>query len=174
MPFLRPLVIINIFCLFMLSSGAQPPGWKSGKYGKISFNYPPAWQMTRESQGQRTRVTLTPDSMQTMSTKMFEISEIPLDNTHTFADFKPYIASVFSENKEVEGKVLKIEEISFKGHRCIYLDVVQNKLPNKVYGIDAGNVIYLVMIYPRRYIKIADPAMERDETAILNSFIVDQ
>lgn len=102
------------------------------------------------------------------------MSEIPLDKTHTFADFKPYIVSVFSGNNNVGGKVRKVEEISFKGHRCIYLDVVQNSLPNKVYGIEVGNFIYVVIMYPRRYIKIPDPVMEKDETSILNSFAFGQ
>ncbi len=97
------------------------------------------------------------------------ISPLLLRSTRRLESDHKAVASLITSGSDA--KVVKTEEITFKGHKCIYADVIQNGLPNKMYGIDAGKVLYLVIMYPRRYIKVPDAAMERDETMILNSFV---
>ncbi len=67
------------------------------------------------------------------------------------------------------GKILKSEEITFKGHKSMYAEIIASSLPTKVYGVDAGDYIYVIVLTRRRYSKIADAGLERDGTGILNS-----
>lgn len=51
----------------------------------------------------------------------------------------------------------------------MYAEGVMNGLPVKVYALDELLYIYILLLTERRYIETADPALERDESAILNS-----
>ena len=56
----------------------------------------------------------------------------------------------------------------------MYAEIIQSSLPAKVYGINAGTKIYIVVLLQRRHVNIPDPKIEKDETAILNSITIDQ
>ncbi len=165
---MKKLLIYVIFCVPVLASYAQSSAWKSARYGKISLSYPPTWHMTKETRGSRSLVTLTPDSMQQLSMRMIEIFELPLEG-HSFADFKNNYVSMLKARSEDPINITKTDVITFKDHKAVYAELIRNSLPNKLYGIDGGTNIYVFLVLPRRYSTIADPAMERDEKAIMNS-----
>jgi len=130
--------------------------------------------MTREAHGEQTRVTLTPDSMQNLAMRIIEIIDLPLSGSHTYANFKSNFTSILEAQPDAGIKVTKNEEITFKGHKTMYADIIRSSLPGKVYAIDGGTDIYLLFVLLRRHITVADPALERDEKTILNSIAFDQ
>ncbi len=169
MPFLRLLPITIVFYLFGFTVKTQLPGWKSVKCGKASLNFPGTWHMTRETRGAQVRVTLTPDSMQQLTMRMFEIIYLPMGGEHNYAWFKKNFASMLQPYVDQGGKILKTTEITFKGHTSMYAEMIASSLPVKVYGINGGSEIYLIVLTQRRYVKVADPGLERDGNGILNS-----
>jgi len=56
----------------------------------------------------------------------------------------------------------------------MYAELLDHHLPMKVYGIEDEGYIHLLIFTSRRYIQVADPALERDETGILNSITFDK
>jgi hypothetical protein len=169
MPFLRLLLVIAIFYSSPFSGSAQPPGWTSLTYNKATLNYPNSWHVVRESRGQHTRVTMTPDSMQQLAMRMVTMYDVPTDEKHNFAFFKKNFSSILQPSIGSDGKILKTEDITFKGHDAIYAEVTADSLPIKVYYIDAGTDMYMVLVTQRRYSEVADPGLERDGMGILNS-----
>jgi hypothetical protein len=171
---LRRLLIAAVFCPLAFAGYAQSSDWKSVRYGKITLRYPPTWHMNKEANGERTRVTLTPDSMQQLTMRMVLIYELPLGSDHSYESFKKDFPAMVRAQTDGETKFLKTDEITLKGHKCMYTEVIQNSLPVKVFGINGGTAIYAVVLLSRRYSSTPDPGMERDETAILNSISFDQ
>ena len=169
MPILRVLSIIVVMSCLAFGGRAQQTSWKSLKLNKVSVNYPPSWHLTRETRGAQVRVTLTPDSMQQLTMRMFEIMELPLDGEHNYAYFKKEFPTILKPWVDQGGKILKSEEITFKNHTSMYAEIIASSLPTKVYGVDAGDYIYVIVLTRRRYSKIADPGLERDGMGILNS-----
>jgi hypothetical protein len=174
MPFLRQLLIALVCCALAVSGRAQSSSWKSMKFGKVSLHYPPTWTNTKATFNGQTRVTLTPDSMKDLSMRIVEFFELPLDGTFTYANFKSGFASLLKAQPDAGIKVPKCEEITFKEHKTMYAEAMRKGLPTKVYAIDGGTRIYLFFLLPRRYSTVPDPALERDEKAILNSITFDQ
>ena len=140
------------------------------KYGKAVFSYPHSWRMTSEKKGQVTLVSVTPDSMKNLTMKMVEVFDLPTDAEHNFAFFKKNFTMIIQSTIGTEGKILKTQETTFKEHKTMYAEAISSSLPIKVYGVNAGAHICVVILTQRRYSQIPDPAMERDEAAILNSF----
>jgi len=169
MPSLRHLFAVIVIASLTVTSQAQTAGWKSVIYGRISLHYPPTWHLTRDSRGAQTRISLTPDSMQNLTMRMFEAFELPSTAEHNYAFLKTNFTALIKTGVSEDAKFVKTEEISFKGHKCMHAEVISSGLPTSVYGIDAGADIYLIMITRRRYSQKADPGIERDGTAILNS-----
>lgn len=169
MPFLRQPLIAFLCCALAIRGHAQSPSWKSLSYGKITLHYPPTWHMTKEARGRQARVTLTPDSMQHLTMRIVEFIGLPTDDSHNYASFKSGFVSLLEAQPDAGMKVTKSEEITFKDHKTMYAEVMRNSLQTKVYGIDGGTYIYLFFLLPRRYSAVPDPALERDEKAILNS-----
>ena len=112
--------------------------------------------------------------MQRLTMRMFEMMEIHVDSAHGYSYFKKSFNTLLHPNAESPTKVLKTEEITFKAHNCMYAEMTNNSLPQKVYAIDAGKIIYLIILTESRYSKIADPKMKRDGMAILQSITLDQ
>ena len=106
--------------------------------------------------------------------KVLAIFELPLGGDHTYAAFKSNFAAILNSDKDLPTKVLKTEEISFKGHKTIYAEIIRSSLPAKVYAIDAGNSIYLIFLLRSRHVNTPDPKMEKEETTILNSISIDK
>lgn len=166
---MRPLFIALLITTLTLTTHAQTSAWKSTTYGKVSLRYPPTWHLARYDRGIQTHISITPDSMKNLLMQMFEVWELPTSAEHNYAFFKANLAPILRNATAPDATVVKKEEISFKGHKCVRTEMLSGSLPTTVYGVDAGTAIYLVVLTPRRYIKIADPGMERDERAILNS-----
>jgi hypothetical protein len=167
------IVAITLCCLALVGRG-QSANWKTLQCSKVSLTYPPTWHLTEERRGAQRRYTLTPDSMQHLTMRMFELLELPLGGDHDYAYFKKNFKLLLHPNDEVTTKILKTGEITFKGHNCMYAEMTNLSLPQKVYGIDAGNVVYLIIVTERRYIRVADPGLERDGKAILNSIAISE
>ena len=168
------LLFAALACFLTSATYGQAPAWKSLRYGKVSLNYPPTWRTTKESHEGQTHVTLTPDSMQNLSMRIIEIYEIPLGGDHTYARFKKDFAANLNSQPDGSTKVLKVEEISFKGHKTLYTEIIRSSLPAKAYAINAGSRIYLIFLLLSRHVNVPDPKMEKDEKAILNSITFDQ
>jgi hypothetical protein len=130
--------------------------------------------MTKEDRGRQARFTLTPDSMRHLTMRIVEIIGLPQDGSHSYASFKSVFVSLLEGQPDAGIKVTKSEEITFKDHKTMYAEIKRNSLQTKVYGIDGGTYIYLFFLLPRRYSTVPDPALERDEKAILNSITFDQ
>jgi hypothetical protein len=175
MAFQRHLLYATVLCFFTFASHGQSPAWNSLRYGKISLHYPPTWHVNKEApHAGQSRLTLTPDSMQNLTMKIIEIYELTVSGDHTYARFKNDFASMLQSRSGMGTKVLKTEEISFKGHKTMYAETIQSSLPAKVYGINAGTEIYPIILIQRRYSNIPDPRLEQDEMAILNSITIAQ
>jgi hypothetical protein len=174
MRFLSHLLFAALSCFFTFAGHSQAPAWNSLRYGKVSLNYPPTWRTTKESHGGQTHATLTPDSMRTLSMRIIEIYEVPLGGDHTYARFKKDFVAILSSQSDGSTKVLKSEEISFKGHKTMYAEIIRSSLPAKLYAINAGSRIYLVFLLLSRHVNIPDPKLEKEEKAILNSITIDQ
>lgn len=155
--------------MLVVAGWAQPAGWKKLEFDKVSLSYPPTWHLTQERRGQQRRFTVTPDSMQKLSMRMFEIMELPIGEGHDYAFFKKFFSTVLHGDGEANIKPLKTEEITFKGYKAMYAEVMSNSLPAKLYGVDGGSVIYLIVVMERRYSQVADAGIKRDANAILNS-----
>jgi hypothetical protein len=174
MPGHRRLIIAIVLCCLASAGRCQSTNWRTLQCTKVSLKYPPTWHPAEESRGPQKRYTLTPDSMQRLAMRMFEMMEIHVDSAHGYAYFKNSFNTLLHPNAKSPTKILKAGEIIFKGHSCMYAEMTNNGLPQKVYAIDAGHIIYLVILTESRYSKIADPAMKRDGMAILNSITLDQ
>jgi hypothetical protein len=174
MPILRQLLIYTVFGCQAFAGHAQHSTCVSLRNGKISLNYPPTWHMTKETRGNRTRTTLTPDSMQKLTMRMIEIVDIPVSSDYPYATLKSRFPSIVKMRPEDGIKITKIEEITFKDHKTMYAEFIRNGLPGKMYGIDGVPDIYLIAVTTRRYTNIPDVALERDEKMILNSITFDQ
>jgi hypothetical protein len=172
MPFQRLFLFAALSCSFAFAGHAQAPGWKSIRYGQVSLSYPPTWQTERLSQDGQTAVTLTPDSMRNLAIRIIGVYELPLSGDHNYATFKKDFTTLLQSRPDWPTKVLKTQEISFKSHKTMYAEVIQSSLPAKVYGINAGTKIYMIVLLLSRHVDIPDPKMERDETAILNSITI--
>jgi hypothetical protein len=171
---LRCLSIVALFCCLALSDFGQYSGWKPLKLGNATFQYPGSWQMLKTTHGSRTLVTLTPDSMQNLSMKMVQIFNAPLIGDHDYKWFKGHFAEVVLPALGERGKILTKKEIVFHNHSCMYAEAVMYGLPVKVYGLDGLFYVNILMLTQRRYSHVADPGLERDEMAILNSLIYQQ
>lgn len=158
---------VLIVCLTPLLH-AQTSARKPLKLGNISISYPSTWHQSRESRGAETRVELTPDSMQTLGMKMCTIFALPLSG-HDYAFFKEHFIQMTQTAIGSDGKILKTTETNFKGHKCMYADILESSLPVKEYGFTDGTYLYMFLLRPRRYVKVPDPALERDENGVLNS-----
>lgn len=175
MPFQIHLLFTVIICFFTSAGHGQSPAWNSLRYGKISLHYPPTWHVNKEApHAGQSRLTLTPDSMRNLAMQIIEIYELTVSGDHTYARFKKDFATMLQSRPGMGTKVLKIEEISFKGHKTMYAETIQSSLPAKVYGINAGTEIYPIILIQRRHSNIPDLRMEQDEMAILNSITIDQ
>jgi hypothetical protein len=71
MPNRLRLVIAMVFCCLASAGRGQSAAWKTLQCAKVSLRYPPTWHLAEESRGQQERYTLTPDSMQHLSMRMF-------------------------------------------------------------------------------------------------------
>lgn len=168
------LIFSLVLCCLALAGRGQSATWKTLVCAKASLSYPPTWHLTEEHRGVQKRYTLTPDSMQRLSLRMFEVMELPLGGGHDYAYFKKNFKSLLHPNEQSSTNIQKIEEITFKSHNCMYAEMTNLNLPQKVYGVDAGNILYVIIVTERRYILVADPGLERDGKAILNSFVINQ
>jgi len=175
MPLQRHLLLAAVICFFTFAGRGQSPAWNTFRFGKISLHYPPTWHANKEAvHAGQTRLTLTPDSMRNLAMQIIEIYELPMSGDHTYARFKKDFAATLQSRTGMDTKVLKVEEISFKGHKTMYAETIQSSLPAKVYGINAGTKIYPIILLQRRYSNIPDPRLEQDGMAILNSITIDQ
>lgn len=165
----RHLLIALLISTLTFTTHAQTTTWKSTTYGKLSLHYPPTWHLARYDKGIQTHISITPDSMKNLLMQMFEVWELPTSAEHTYAFFKANLTPILRNATAPDATVVKTEEISFKGHKCMRTEMISGSLPIIVYGLDAGTAIYLVVLTPRRYSKVPDPALERDERAALNS-----
>jgi hypothetical protein len=112
--------------------------------------------------------------MQHLTMRLIDIVDLPVIGNYTYAYFKSGFVSLLEGQADAGIKVTKSEEIMFKDHKTMYAEVIRNSLPAKVYGIDCGTDIYVFFVTPKRYSTVPDPALERDEKAILNSITFDQ
>lgn len=174
MSLFRCLQIASIFCSLTLSGFGQDAGWKSLKLGNATFQYPQSWQMLKDSHGNQTLIQLTPDSMQDLSMKMVEIFDVPFSDKYDYKWLKGHFSQVVLPALGSDGKILATKEILFHNHSCVYADAVMNGLPAKVYALDGLFYCYILLLTQRRYTKVSDPALERDEMAILNSITYQQ
>jgi hypothetical protein len=174
MPILRQLLICTLLPCLAFVGHAQHSTWKSLRDGKITLNYPPTWHMTKETVRDRTRTTLTPDSMQHLTLRMIEIVDIPVGSDYPFAALKSHFPSIIKLVSETRIKITREEETTFKDHKTMYAEYIRNGLPGKLYGIVAVPDIYLINVFTRRYTTVPDAALERDEKIILNSITFDQ
>jgi len=161
--------MVVIFCCLAFGSFGQTDGWKPLKLDFATFYYPPSWQMLKDTLTNKTLVRLTPDSMQHLSMKMIEIFQAPLFDKYNFNWFKEHFEQVVMPGLGEGAKILTKKEIIFHNHACMYADAVVNGLPVKVYGLDGLFYVYILVLTQRRYSRVPDPALERDEMAILNS-----
>jgi hypothetical protein len=162
------LLITAVLCSIALAGRGQSANWKKLECDKITVAYPPTWHLAQESRGRQHRYTLTPDSMQRLTMRLVEILEVPVDSAHGFDYFKKNF-NLLLKHGDASIKVLKDEETTFKGHKSMYGDIINSSLPQRVYALDAGNRIYVVILTERRYSQIADAGLKRDGNAILNS-----
>lgn len=174
MPVLKCLLVASISCYLSFSSFGQGAGWKPLKLYNATFYYPPSWQLLKDSHGNQTRISLTPDSMQDLSMKMVEIFNAPLTDQYDYKWFKDNFSQVVLPALGPGGKILSTKEIVFHKHSCVYADAVRNGLPVKVYGLDGLFYVNILLLTQRRYSQIPDPALERDEMEILNSITYQQ
>jgi hypothetical protein len=174
MPLLRCLSIGAILCCLALNDFGQAADWKPLKLDIATFHYPGSWQMLKASKNNQTLIRLTPDSMQDLPMKMVEIFDAPLIEEYDFKWFKGHFSEVVLPALGSGGKLLTTKEIVFHGHSCMYADAVMNGLPVKVYGLDGLFYVYILLLTQRRYSQVADPALDRDEMAILNSITYQQ
>jgi len=171
---IRHLFISVIISSLAITAHAQTSAWKSATYGKLSLHYPPTWQLTRDDKTEQTRITLTPDSMKNLAMGVFAVYELPTSTEHTYTIFKENLTPIVQAATAQDAKVVKIEETTFKGHKCMHAEIISGSLTSTFYGIDAGTAIYLIFSIPRQHGKVADPGLERDEKAILNSITLAQ
>lgn len=169
MSIIRYLSVAAILCCLVFGSFGQTDGWRPLKLDFATFYYPSSWRMLKDTHGDQTLIRLTPDSMQNLAMKMVEIFQAPLIGKTDFNWFKGHFSQVVMPGLEDGGKILATKEIVFHNHACIYADAVVNGLPVKVYGLDGLFYVYILVLTQRRYSRIPDPALERDEMAILNS-----
>jgi hypothetical protein len=169
MPFPRCLSIAAIFCCLVLDNFGQGADWKPLQLDIATFHYPPSWQMLKAAHGNQTLIRLTPDSMASLTMKMVEIFDAPLTEKYDYKWFKGHFSQVILPALGSGGKILETKEITFHNHACIYADAVMNGLPVKVYALDGLFYAYILLLTQRRYSQVPNPALERDEMAILNS-----
>jgi len=169
MPILRCLAIAAISCCVTLNGFGQSADWKLLKLDIATFRYPPSWQMLKDSHDNQTFIRLTPDSMKELSMKMVQISDAHLIQQYDYKWFKAHFASVVLPGLGSGGRLLTTKEIIFHNHSCMYADAIMHGLPTKVYALDGLFYVYIVLLTQRRYSQVADPALEKDEMAILNS-----
>jgi hypothetical protein len=169
MPILRCLSITITLCCLAINDFGQGPDWKSVKLDRATFRYPPSWQMLKAAHGDQKMIRLTPDSMRDLTMKMVEIVDAPLGQQYDFKWFKGHISQVVLPALGAGGKILSTKETTFHNHACIYIEGTMYGLPVKVYALDGLFYLYLVLLTQRRYSLVPDPALERDELAILNS-----
>jgi len=162
-----------IICCFAFAVYGQSSSWKSTRIGKVSLKYPPTWHTMTESHEGQTAISLTPDSMRNLHMQIFQIYKLPQSGNHNYAAFKKDFTEILRISDDSR-RILKTEEISFKNHKTMHAEMIQSSLPGKVYAIDAGTDIYIVVFLQRRYSNTPDPKIERDVTAILNSITIDQ
>jgi hypothetical protein len=174
MPFLGLPLAIILCCSFGCPVDVQPTGWKLLQLGKATVNYPASWQIAKASRDGQNRVTMTPDSMKQLTMRMVEIFYLATDEKRNFATLKQNFVAIVQPMIGSEGKIGKTEDIVFKGHKGIYAELVNSSLPIKLYAIDGGANLYLFLLTCRRYTQVANPALERDEKAILNSISFDK
>jgi len=158
-----------ISCCVTLVGFGQNAEWKSLQLHIATFRYPASWQMLKDSHDNQTLIRLTPDSMQALSIKMVEIFDAPLTEQYDYKWFKANFPALLLPALGSGGKILTTKEIMFHGHSCMYADAISHGLPVKVYGLDGLFYAYTLLLTQRRYSQVADPALERDEMAILNS-----
>jgi hypothetical protein len=161
-------------CSCSYPADAQLTGWKVIKFNKATISCPANWHISKENHENQSRISMTPDSMQQLTLRLVVLFDLPTDDQHNFALFKTNFAAIVQPSIGPEAKISKIEEISFKGHKCMYAEIARNSLPIKLYAINAGNDMYIFLLTQRRYSQVADPAMERDGMAILNSIAFDK
>ena len=163
------LILSAAICFAAVTSRGQGAAWKPLKLAKVSLTYPSTWHVTKETSGPQVHITITPDSMQQLTMQMFELMELPTDEVHNFAFFKKSFPSMLKGVAGEGGKVVKNIESTFKGHRCVYAEIISNGLPEKIYGVDDGAYVYVFVTIPRRYVSKPDAGIERDGSRILNS-----
>ncbi|HVV07053.1 MAG TPA: hypothetical protein VHC96_22650 [Puia sp.] len=173
MLFQRYFLFVTLSCLFTMAGRGQAPSWKSLQLGVLSLKYPPTWVMEKTHGKVETYVVLTPDSMRSLPIKVLQIIELPVIGDHTYARFKKDFATMLTSNPDWPTKILKTEEISFKGHKTMYAEIIRSSLRGKVYGINTGGVIYAILLLQSRHVGVPDPKMERDGAAILDSITFD-
>lgn len=166
---LQCLLFAVILCCLALNDFGQGADWKVLKLDIATFHYPSSWQMLKASHGDQTLIQLTPDSMKHLTMKMVEIFDAPLTEKYDFKWFKGHFAEVILPGLGSDGKIVTTKEILFHNHSCIYAEGIMSGLPVKVYALDGLFYTYILLLTQRRYSRIPDPALERDEMAILNS-----
>jgi hypothetical protein len=174
MPLRRCLSIGAILCCLALNGLGQGTGWKTLKLNTATFHYPATWQMLKDSKGEQKLIRLTPDSMQHLDMKMVEIFDAPLTEQYSFKWFEEHFSDVVLPALGSKGKIFTTKEIVFHNHPCLYAEGVIHGIPVKVYGLDGLFYVYILLLTQRRYSQVADPALERDEMAILNSITYQQ
>jgi hypothetical protein len=165
------LILSVAICCVTITGYGQSASWKPAKIGTLSLRYPPSWHYAKETRGKEFRISITPDSMQHLGMRMFIIFPLSVNGEHNFAFFKKNFNLILRGAIGSDGKIVKTAETTFRGHKCMYAEAVESSLPEKVYGVDGGDLIYVIIVMPRRYVSVADPGIERDENGILNSIV---
>ena len=127
--------------------------WKKAKSGNISFQYPPDWSFEDETLRGQKRVTVTPNAYkQIKMVRAFEIIEIT-PSGKTFKDFKNNLIDIISNRGGSKAKLIKKEELKFKGYEAIYAEIIEDPketpIPAKVYGVNKINKFYLITLLSR-------------------------
>lgn len=156
-----------------LTGHAQTPGWKPLKVGNISLRYPPNWQLDSAGNGDQMGITMTPDSMRDLNMRVCVIFRLSADSSRDYGYIKKNFMAMIESSIGPDAYFLRTVDTTLKNHKTMYAEATLRALPMKIYGFSVGAYNYIFLFTLRRHFQVADPRLERDEAAILNSISFD-
>lgn len=170
----RTILVVLLIFSFRVHSIAQEVTYDTLRQGKVLLRFPHTWHPLKEIRDNFTRITLTPDSLNDLKMKAFELIEFDMHG-NSFEEFKEdFLYTIRSRAKDVKIWIVKKQDIVFKGRKTVYAEVTIGPIPEKVYGIDGGKMLYLISLLGRDINGAPDKRLEQDEKAILQSMIIDK
>lgn len=167
------LIIITLFLSSSSFCKAQTPAYHSLKNGKVFMKVPNTWTSQIDTIKDVFRISVTPDTLADLTIKAIELFEIKMHG-RTFAKFKEDFDHTITSRMGGgrDSKILRKENIVFKGYQTVYAEAISNNVRTKNYGVNCGSTVYLLILVDRDVNGVFDTRMQKEEEAILSSLII--